>query len=350
MDADAFNRGAGGHVLKHVAVARARACIALERPEEAFTLLEDYSVQGVKTCLARCSPMIRPHGRRQRAKRARRRVPMLEGLLAKAREAGDPEEAARLEQRLAEDTARLQWLDKGVSYLSQATLNFVPPPPATLTQAREALGNEALLLYYLFDRWGGVALGADLDAVKGFLLGPGEQEVYAGAASLKNAAGPEAVQAATTVLRDGLLAPVADLAPGKLRVVVPDPVLSGLSLDSLGGPEPIQYANSAASLRKAVETPSTPATRLRYVMGRGEWTPRPARDCRPTRPCTVSRRRMRSSLIVSDIQKNEVIHLGCLLEQRPPDALLCEIVFGAVGGEKCSAFARILGMSCPPPQ
>lgn len=349
VDADAFNRGAGGHVLKHVAVARARACIALERPEEAFTLLEDYSVQGVKNLLG--TVLADDTARTDAASEQsvlRRRVPMLEGLLAKAGEAGDPEETARLEQRLAGDTARLQWLDKGISYLSQATLNFALPSAATLTQAREALGNEALLLYYLFDRWGGVALGVDLDAVKGFLLGPGEQDVYTGAASLKNAAGPEAAQAAAAVLGDGLLTPVADFAPGKRRVVVPDPVLSGLSLEALGGPGPVQYANSAASLRKAVETPSTPATRLRYVMGRVGMDAAPcaglpsyeAVNCLDAENAVVPG-------IVSDIQKNEVIHLGCLLEQRPPDALLCEIVFGAGGGETVLPFARILGMSLP---
>lgn len=350
VDADAFNRGAGEHMLRHVAAARARACIALERPEDAFTLLEDFSVQGVRNLLA--SVLADDTARTDAASEQsvlKRRVPMLEGLLAKAREAADPEETARLELRLAEDTARLHWLDKGVSYLSQATLNFALPSAATLTQAREALGNDALLLYYLFDRWGGVALAVDLDAVSGFLLSPGEKEIHAGAASLQYAAGPEAVQAATAALRDGLLAPMAGLAPGKVRVVVPDPALSGLSLESLGAAEPFLYANSAASLRKAAETAVTPATRLRYVMGRAGMDPAPCAGMPPYEAvqCLDGEKAVVTG-IVSDVQKNEALHLGCVLDQRPPDALLCEMTFvGDGSGDTTLPFARILGMNLP---
>ena len=349
VDADAFNRGAGGHVLKHVAVARARACIALERPEEAFTLLEDYSVQGVKNLLG--AVLADDTARTDAASEQsvlRRRVPMLEGLLVKAREAGDPEETARLEQRLAEDTARLQWLDKGISYLSQATLNFALPSAATLTQAREALGNEALLLYYLFDRWGGVALHIDSDVVQGVLLKPGENEIGASVEALRNAGTPDTFQAAAGALQESLVTPIPQLAAGKTRVVIRDAALSGLSFEALVGMDTVVYANSAASLRKAGESNSGPLDRLRYVMGH---------DALDESLCTIASfplmvqciagENLTIPKIVSDVQTDEVLHLGCILDQRPPDVLLCELIFGTNGAENVLPFARLLGMQLP---
>ena len=51
--------------------------------------------------------------------------------------------------------------------------------------------------------------------------------------------------------------------------------------------------------------------------------------------------------IVSDVQPDEALHLGCLLDQTPPDALLCELVFGGSAENQRLPLARLLGMKVP---
>lgn len=349
VDADAFNRGAGEHVLKHIAAARARACIALGRPEDAFTILEDYSVQRVRNLLG--PVLVDDTARTDAASEQsvlRRRVPMLEVRLAKARDAGDGEETARLEQRLAADSARLKWLDKGISHISPATLNFTLPTAATLVQAREALADSALLLYYFFDRWGGVALCVDGGAVRGALLNPGEHEIALASEAVQNAAAPEAFSAAAAALQESLVAPLMPLAPGKVRVVVRDAALSGLSFESMAGMDAVVCANSAASLRKAAELPATACVRMRYVTGRDgmDGTPCPGVPSLQAVQCLAGEDLVVPK-IVSDVQPDEVLHLGCVLDQTPPDALLCELIFGGSGTDNALPFARLLGMKLP---
>lgn len=344
VDADAFNRGAGEQVLRQIAVAKARACVTLERADEAFTVMEAYHTRHFQNLLG--ANVVDDAMRTDAASEESvvvRRIPMLEARLARAREAGDQEEVARLEQRVAEDTARLQWLKKGVLFRSSATPDRPLTEPASLEQTQAVLGGDAVLMGYLFDIWGGIALRVDVDGVRGTLLEPGEKEIRASVDALRGAKTAEAAAG----LREILVVPALLEAHAKRVVILRDENLYGLCFNLFEGLEGAVYANTAGSLLKIGEQPANTFSKLRYVMGREGMDDGLCGGSDALAAACLAGETLDLPRIVSDVQPDEVLHLGCVLEQSPPDAMLCELVFGDGAENRRLPLARLLGMKLP---
>ena len=352
MDADTFNRSAAKRGQQRVAAARARAYVAQSKGAEAFAAVETFNALDFRTLLG---ALLVDDTRRTDATSeksvVRRRIPHLESALAAAREAGDAQEAARLEERLAADGARLQWLERGLSFVSSQTLNFESLPPATFEEAQGALDAGALLVGFLFDDRGGTAVCLSQDEVKGVLLQPNESEIRTRVQAVRDAQEGDALRDASGALYEALFAPLAPLPEGKALAIVPDACLIGApfeAMEAAGAWKSFVYTQTASRLIALNAQPGTAPARLRYVKGRAGMD---ETLCGGTGPFNPPRCLEGESLtlpaVISDVQADEALHLGCVLNQAAPDALLSELIFGEASVDTTLPVARLLGMKIP---
>lgn len=354
MDADTFNRSAARRSQRRATTARARARIAQAEEREAFTILEAYHTLNFRNLLG---AMLVDDTQRTDADSETsvilRRITMLESHLADARETGNIEETARLEQRLVADKARLRWLERGLTFISPESLRFESLPPAGIEETQEALGESALLVCTLFDDRGGVAICVARDTIKGVLLEPNETDVYPVAQVFRETDDSTVLAAETAILNTRLFAPLLPLPEGDTLLVMTDGALVGAPFEQLGDGRPwasIAFTHTASRLVAATASPQAATTHLRYVVGRPDMDDAP---CNATGPlgaaCCIDGEALTVPMIVSDVQKEEAMHLGCILRQHTPDALLSELVFGDTATDNALPVARLLGMKLPAP-
>ncbi len=352
MDADTFNRSAAKRGQRRVAVARARAYVSQSKGAEAFAAVETFNALDFRTLLG---AMLIDDTRRTDATSeksvVRRRIPLLESSLAAARDAGDTQEAARLEQRLAADGARLQWLERGLSFISSQTLNFESLPPVPFEEAQGALDAETLLVCFLFDDRGGIAVCLSQNEVKGVVLQQNESGIQALVRAAREAQDGDALRDASEALYESLFAPLAPLPEGKALAIVPDACLIGApfeAMEAAGAWKSFVYIQTASRLAALNAQPGTAPARLRYVKGRAEMDETLCGGTGPFRPARcLEGESLILPAVISDVQADEALHLGCVLNQAAPDALLSELIFGESSVDTTLPVARLLGMKLP---
>lgn len=362
VDADAFNRSAGERALRGIATAKARAYIAQGLPEKAFETLENYSTQHLLNLLG---TKIKDDALRTDAASEksviRRRIAMLDALLAKARDAEEEEEVARLEQRLAADRARLEWLDKGITFIAPEKLAFKPITVQEVNALQHVLNEETAYVAYLFDKWGGVAIWVNATGIKAALLEPTEVDVYQLSHSDITTLPEQKCMEASQTWYKKLISPLEPTPETKVLAVAQDETLFGFPMGLLHDTEAyledrfrLVYTHSASRLVALMETTPMSVDQIRYVCGRENMNTHFCnRDNPPDENGPSFRCLQGDSLVVpmmiSDIQQNEVLHVGATLDQRPEDPLLCSFVLGSGGQEKELPTAQLLGMKIPSP-
>lgn len=353
VDADAFNRSSGEHTLRHIAAARARAHIAMNEPALAFAVIESYNAQMLLNLLG--ARILDDAARTDAASEKsviRRRIPMLESRLALEQ---DMEETERLQQRLAADKARMQWLEKDLSFLSPQKLNFRPLPAADAESLQQTLGEETLLAAYLFDKWGGTAVLVSRNEIKSALLDLGEKDLFLARNALQVDSERTAALAQIALLSEKMVAPLAPMLSGQTLIIMADENSRGLPFNLLfsgttspEAPLSILYTNTASRVVSQAKADTAAPERLRYAVGRETMDSSP---CQATTfavpPVCLRSDDLTVAHIISDVQQNEMVHLGCILDQTPPDALLCELHFGTGKDDTELPLARLLGMKIP---
>ncbi len=351
MDADTFNRSAARRGQRRVATARARAYIAQAMAGEAFAAMEGFHAQDFKALLG---ALLEDDTRRTDAASEKsvvqRRIPMLESHLAAARDAGDQQEAARLEQRLVTDQARLRWLGRDLTFISPQTLNFELLSPAAFEEAQGVLDDGVLLVSFLFDSRGGTAVCVSRNEVKGAVLTWNDYETQQAVQALRDAADPEALKNAAPAFHEALFAPLA-LPEAHTLIIVPDACLAGLPNDAMeatGAWQSVAYIHTASRLVALKAKQETVPARLRYVKGREGMDDALCGGSGPLgAPRCLDGEALAVGAVISDVQADEALHLGCILKQEASDTLLSELVFGTALPDNALPIARLLGMKIP---
>lgn len=236
MDADAFTRSANTAALRRIAVARARAEIMKGDPDAARRTLDAYFLRARRDLLG--SKILDEAARNDfttELELLKRNKAMLEADLAAAAGAGGlggataataigAEEAARLQARIAADTARAAWLEKGVRFGAARSVNYREVPllgPAELAPSWPA---DTLAAAFAADARGGVWVIYDGTLATG-ALAPEATE----AALQTLASTPDGIEA----LSSKLLVPVAEKLTAKTLYFAVDAVLAELPLELL---------------------------------------------------------------------------------------------------------------------
>lgn len=358
LDTDAFNRSAGGRVLRHAAVARARAQIFRSQPVEAFLALDSQKNIRLKNLLG---GLIVDDSARSDAESEleaiKQRIPWLEQRMAAFDAAGNGEEKVRVEGRILQDQERLLWLGRRLELVSPKDLKYADIRQVEISGVRTALPDGALLLSYAFDPWGGVLVAVGKNATRGHLLEPGEAGILADLRAVQAmAADPAGAEAALARLSDALLAPCAELiAEASLLIVCADENLSALPFPLLRhGGKPLAethalaHVESAGQLLEYLDRPVEAPARLRAFLVRpgseGLFENAPQGLAGVVRLAGAEAALDR---LTADAVAGEMLHFSTVLDGSPTAPAHCPLVLGGTGNKVYLPPALVLGMRLP---
>lgn len=358
VETEAFNRGSGGRVLRHIAVARARAHIQKSQPTDALLALDGQ--RNVRLLNLLGGLLTDDSARTDTASEQeaiRQRIPWLEKRMAAFEAAGNAEEKARIEGRILQDRERLEWLGRSLDLAAPKDLKFRGIEPVEMPGVRAALPEGAVLLGCAFDPWGGVLVAAGKTATSGHLLEMNEGGAAAAVQAVL-AAGSDsaAADAALDRLSTVLLAPCAELLSGaSLLIVCGDETLSPLPFAALrlnGKPlvetHAVTRIESAAQLAAFMERPAQAPARLRAFLVRPD-----SGDLLAQKPegaqgiVRLAGAEANMERLKADTGAGDMLHFSAMLDTSPPSPTLCPLVLGGAGNAAYLPPARVLAMNLP---
>lgn len=281
MNPDTFSRSGTVALMRQVAAALVRLHLLLDDPEAALDVSEQYHLQTRVDLLGSRvvgDPAYTEYATEKRL--LQRRLPEFREAHETALETGDAERAERLAARIALDEQRLEWLERGVEFVTAAQLDFRPIAPRSSEDLLAAIPGNAVYVAYHVDRHGAVALIAEDGAVRGvFLPEAGEVGLREAVNELWDALGgvaDEADEADADAVLTGLHARyVAPLGAIEAEVVyvAADDLLAAVPFHALhaSGEAPLGLAHvvaAAPALSAVIERPrraGSPAPGLRFI-------------------------------------------------------------------------------------
>ncbi len=359
VDTDAFNRSAGDHALRHIAAARARACVALDLGKNAFVEIENYKHQQLLNLMG--GSIVDDAARTDAISEqtvTQNRLKMLEGRLARAREANDTDEAERILERIEKDTARLAWLERGVAFIAPQKLAFKPAPVASVDALQRALGDDVAFISYLFDLWGGVAVVITKDTLFAALPTPSDGDMQSAAATVAEAfIQTDDVSAPKSVLRHlyrELIAPLASHLDAATLIISADTASDGLFFHAfldddawLADTVAVVYADTASQLVALLEQDATAPKRARMALGREDVHAQRCDAAATFNAVCLRDDDVTIGAVISDIQPDELLHLACNIDVTAANPMLAALEIKAGGQKDVLPTAALLGMKMP---
>ncbi len=356
VDADAFNRGTGDRLLRAVAVGKARAHAALGEGDAALSAMDAYKSARLRNLLGSkvADDATRTDAVSERDT-IRRRISWLEVRRDTARDANNAEETLRIEGRIARDRARLAWLDREIGFAVPGELKYGGIPEIAPATLRAALPEGTVVLDYLFDSRGGVGVAVQRAGATARLIDASDAAIRATAAKIVPS-DPGASGPALSELGAKLVETFVKEWTGAARIVVcTDPATDHVPFDvvksngeSWDWLVTLSYADSAAQYAHLLSAPAVPPARLRAVLARED---RAAMFSAPADGMPPVARRAgaeaTSDALTADAQPTDAVHAACLINARPPDVMLCPLVFSGVEGAGEVPLARLIGAPLP---
>ncbi len=355
VDAEAFNRGGGGVLLRGVAAARARALARLGDHEKAFDAVEAYKSRRLLDLLG--SSIVDDSARTDAASELEalhRRIPQLEARLAAARAAGNAPEDGRIAALLDKDQRRAAWLEKKVEFITPENLNFKGLEAAGLDAVSAALPGDGALADLLFDAHGGVAVVVRKDGADSVLLDAAAPELTAASESFWTLPAAERKVLAES-LHARIAAPLLEKTGNAARLCLcPDAASEAFpfaALESGGAPwsaaVALGFADSASQYTHFLSRPAVPADRIRLVAARED---RAGLFAAPDGlPPVVVKTGTDAGLDApaADAKPGDVLHLAAAMDTTPPYAMLCPALLNGADGPKEYPAARLIGERIP---
>ncbi len=343
VDSDAYNRDVNDATYRHISAALVRATLALDDPARAVKVFEG---QRAKARLDLLGTKIQDEAqtvdRATESEIIRRRLPLLEAELAKARAENDPIETARLERRLAQDRARAAWLARNIEFSHPRLFGFKEIPLRTAEEIQKGLEAETALIHYVTDAWGGCAVVITKDAIEGVLLEEADEaSVRSLLAALSEAEGKGEAAPSTEMLHAMLFEPLRASLNAKHLVIAPDEVLASLPFEALGkGGDSVaetfgvSYANSGSYLLHAMDMAGDASNTLRAVLGREGAEAAMGAAFAPFGDIQVyAGDEATEKRVVEDVPGGAVLHVVCDAYLRPEDALLGGLLLKPEAGD-----------------
>lgn len=237
MDADAFARSTNPTALAGIATARVRAAIAQEDFNAAIRAVEVYRLQA-RTDLVGNRILNQAYLADYATEKdlIQRGLALLEKDVAAINEKTAPEEAARLQARIATDKARLAWLERGVRFSAEEAVSYRTVPRLGPLERASAWPADTQWVTFVADSYGAFALVCDAQAAWGLALPDLNAEslrTLALTAATGLTVGADAAVPALDALSAKLIAPIRDRLTAKTLYFGVDPVLAGVPCELL---------------------------------------------------------------------------------------------------------------------
>ncbi len=358
-DTDAFNRSAGDHALRRIAAARARAYVALDLGKNAFVAIENYKHQQLLNLMG--GSIVDDAARTDAVSEKtvlQSRLEMLEGRLARAREANDAVETERILGRIEKDSARLAWLDRGVAFIAPQTLAFKPAPVVAADALQQVLSDDVAFISYLFDLWGGIAVVITKDNLITALLIPTDGDIQSAAAAVAKAfVQKEELSAPKSVLRNlyqELITPLASRLNAATLIISADTASDGLFFHAflddetwLADTVAVAYADTASQLVALLELETIAPKRARMALVRKDVHAQRCDAAAPFNAACLRDGNATIGAVISDIQPDELLHLACNIDVTAANPMLATLNLKVGDKEDALPTAALLGMKMP---
>ena len=356
VDADAFNRGTGDRLLRAVAVGKARAHAALGDGDAALSVIDAYKSARLRNLLG--SKVVDDAVRMDAASERdtiRRRISWLEVRRDTAKDAKDGDERLRIEGRITHDRARLAWLDRETAFAVAGKLKYEGIPEIAPAMLRAAIPEGTVVVDYLFDSRGGVGVAVHRAAAEARLIEASDAAIRAAAAKIVPS-DPGASGPALSELGAKLVETFSKEWTGAGRIIVcTDPATDHIPFDVLKSNGEswdwlvtLSYADSAAQYTHLLSAAAVNPARLRAVLAREDRAglfSAPADGTPPVQRKTGAE--ATPDALLADAQPTDAVHAACLIDARPPDVMLCPLVFAGENGAGELPLARLIGEPMP---
>lgn len=332
-------------IQEAIATAKLRAYLALDDKEKAFELTERCYSDRLSGLPAK---VLMNEERRSNASSeiyaCTARISMLEGQLAKANLVDDREAAATIEARLKESHERIGWLEKTIQLPDFQLPNKQSRAPMTLQEMQNALDDNTAYVVFFSDPWGSVLLGITPDSFFGDLMDINEKNLHAPLVSNDHDGALESGRGLRSVIEEP---PFSDLLT-KTIMVGGDSRFLPFIASLFQGYDASVDIHVGSSLTPVPSDTTNKNSTIRYVQGREEMSAdffEEEDDDNAIRALTGDA--LVLPKIISDIQSNEILHLGCTLYQSSPDLMQCELLFGDGSEERRLPLYRLVAMKLP---
>lgn len=332
VDMDAFNRSPNRALLRQIYAASARAALKRNQPERALEHIEHYQTQLRRDLLGtKMSDQSISTDPEAETELIRRRIPLLEERLERARSGGNAPEVERLELRLHRDQARLDWLELGVRFAPASRLSLCPVETQPIESIMAAIPENAALLSYILDPWGATVTITTRDGVQGQTLDEATEDIVEVLVRTVLRSPADSTEALQT-LYDLLIAPLRSLLPEGLIYIAPDEVLSRLPFEMLGPADRplldefcMAYTASGSHLARTLEQhPSPELNRLLALSA-----PAPVLESAKTAFAEVTSRgtaNLSARNLIEDVLPGDYLHWTIGTDFGQEDAMICALV------------------------